>query len=61
MTEKQDRTNKECVCIDIPTALYERVENYCKANGIESRDFIFDALSEKLRSIHKEKRRKPRL
>jgi len=61
MTEAQDRPVKDCVCIDIPQALYERVAHHCQSNGIETRDFIFDALSEKLRSIHQEKRKKPRL
>lgn len=61
MSEIQDQMDKESICIDIPKALYERVENYCKANGVEASEFIFDAVSEKLRSIHQEKRKKPRL
>ncbi|MBT8340893.1 MAG: hypothetical protein KJP07_12835 [Desulfatitalea sp.] len=49
------------MCVDIPKALYTRVEAYCKNNEIPIAEFIFDALSEKLMSVHKEKRKKPRL
>jgi hypothetical protein len=51
----------ECICTDIPKALYERVAYYCKANGISPREFIFDAISEKLSSVYRERRKKPRL
>lgn len=51
----------ECICIDIPKALYDRVEDHCKSKGISPDEFIFDAISEKLFSIHRERRRKPRL
>jgi hypothetical protein len=51
----------ECICTDIPKALYDRVEDACKSRGIAPSEFIFDAISEKLMSIHRERRRKPRL
>ena len=51
----------DCICTDIPKALYDRVEDYCKSRGIAPSEFIFDAISEKLFSIHRERRRKPRL
>jgi hypothetical protein len=62
MIEKSEQTgDDECICTDIPKALYERVEDVCKARGIAPSEFIFDAISEKLLSIHRERRRKPRL
>ncbi|BBO68533.1 hypothetical protein DSCA_24630 [Desulfosarcina alkanivorans] len=61
MSENSGPTKDECICTDIPKALYERVEDYCKSRGIATSEFIFDAISEKLLSIHRERRRKPRL
>ncbi|NNK02238.1 MAG: hypothetical protein HKP58_17640 [Desulfatitalea sp.] len=61
MSEKPELQGNECMCVDIPKALYTRVEAYCKNNEIPIAEFIFDALSEKLMSVHKEKRKKPRL
>jgi len=61
MIEKSGPARDECICTDIPKALYERVEDYCKSRGIAPSEFIFDAISEKLSSIHRERRRKPRL
>ncbi len=61
MSEKSGPTVDECICTDIPKALYERVKEYCKAREIAPSEFIFDAISEKLFSIHRERRRKPRL
>lgn len=51
----------DCICADIPKALYDRVEDHCKSKGISPSEFILDAISEKLASIHRERRRKPRL
>lgn len=61
MSQKSESTGDECICADIPKALYERVEDYCKSIGIAPSEFILDAVSEKLLSIHRERRRKPRL
>ena len=61
MSEKTESTADECICTDIPKALYQRVEDYCQSRGISPSEFIFDAISEKLFSIHRERRRKPRL
>lgn len=60
-SEKSEPTADECICTDIPKALYGRVEDYCKSQGIAPSEFIFDAISEKLSSIYRERRRKPRL
>ncbi len=61
MSDKSASISDEVVCADIPKALYERVEDYCKSKGISPSEFILDAVSEKLLSIHRERRRKPRL
>ena len=61
MSEKPESTVDDCICADIPKALYERVEDYCKSRAITPSEFILDAVSEKLLSIHRERRRKPRL
>ena len=61
MSEKTEPTVNECICTEIPKALYDRVEDYCKSKGIPPAEFIFDAISEKLLSIHRERRKKPRL
>ncbi|MDX2455296.1 hypothetical protein [Desulfosarcina sp.] len=61
MSEKLEATDDDCICTDIPKALYDRVEDFCKSRGIPTSEFIFDAISEKLFSIHRERRRKPRL
>jgi hypothetical protein len=61
MTKPADPKADACICIDIPKALFERVEDYCKAKGTSTDEFIFDAISEKLLSVHRERRRKPRL
>jgi hypothetical protein len=61
MSEKSASKVEGCICTDIPKALYDRVEDYCKARGIAPSEFILDAVSEKLLSVHRERRRKPRL
>jgi len=61
MTEKPESIVDDCICANIPKALYDRVEDHCKSKGITPSEFILDAVSEKLSSIHRERRRKPRL
>jgi metal-responsive CopG/Arc/MetJ family transcriptional regulator len=61
MMSEKTGPRDDCICTDIPKALYERVEEHCKSRGISTSEFIFDAISEKLFSIHRERRRKPRL
>lgn len=61
MNEISEPRDDDCICVDIPKALFERVDDHCKSTGIASSEFIFDAISEKLSSIHRERRRKPRL
>lgn len=61
MNEELDKAGKDNICFNIPKALYDRVETYCNANKMSADEFIFDAISEKLTSVHKERRRKQRL
>lgn len=61
MSDKSEETERDAMCIHIPKALYDRVEAYCIANSIPAQEFIFDAVSEKLSSLHKERRKKHRL
>jgi hypothetical protein len=55
------RADKSTVCIHIPKALFDRVENFCASKNLSPEEFIFDAVSEKLTSVHRERRRKQRL
>ena len=61
MSEKTSGSNEESFGLNIPEALLKRVEAYCQSAGIAPEEFIIDAISEKLASIYKEKRKKPRL
>ena len=61
MNEKSDNAASDAVCIDIPKAMYERVEAYCASRNLKPEEFIFDAVSEKLGSVHRERRKKQRL
>ncbi len=61
MSEMTKRAEDESIGLKIPRALLKRVETYCQSIGIAPQEFVIDAVSEKLASIHKEKRRKPRL
>ncbi len=61
MSKIDDDQNGECISAFIPKALFERVEVICKSKGLNPKEFIFDAISEKLANMHKEKRKKPRL
>lgn len=61
MSKKYDEKEDECISAFIPKALFERVEAMCKSKSLDPKEFIFDAISEKLANMHKEKRKKPRL
>jgi metal-responsive CopG/Arc/MetJ family transcriptional regulator len=61
MNEKPDRPEQNTVCVNIPKALYDRVETFCASKNMTADEFIFDAISEMLASVYKEKRRKQRL
>ena len=61
MSQATNSSADEPLGLNIPKALMERVETYCQSIGIAPNEFVIDAISEKLASIHKEKRKKPRL
>jgi hypothetical protein len=61
MSEKNSGSTDRSLGLNIPDALLKRVEAYCQSAGIAPQEFIIDAISEKLASIYKEKRKKPRL
>ena len=61
MSDKSDKRENDTVCTHIPKALYERVLSLCKSKGLNPSEFIFDAISEKLTNIHRERRKRQRL
>ena len=61
MKNPKHTLTEERIAVEIPKILQERVETYCKIAGIAPHDFVMEAVSEKLASIHKEKRKKQRL
>jgi hypothetical protein len=61
MSEKTSDATDKPFGLKIPEVLLKRVEAYCQSTGIAPAEFIIDAISEKLASIYKEKRKKPRL
>lgn len=61
MGENSGNAENDDICIHIPKALNDRVEAYCSSKGIPRREFILDAISEKLASVHRERRKKQRL
>ena len=61
MSDKTSGSSDESFGLNIPEALLKRVEAYCQSAGIAPDEFIIDAISEKLASVYKERRKKPRL
>ena len=54
-------SGKDYVWVKVPHELCSRIEGYRKATGLTLDEFILDAISEKLSSIYRERRKKPRL
>ncbi len=61
MDDQSGRQEIDYICVNIPKALYERVQVFCKSRTFAPQDFILEAISEKLASVHKERRKKQRL
>ena len=61
MGDTPGKADNGTVCIHIPKALFDRVDNFCASKNLEPEEFILDAVSEKLSSVHRERRRKQRL
>lgn len=47
--------------IEIPEGLADRIKAYCAKNNTDPKEFVFDAIVEKLERVHKERRKKPRI
>lgn len=47
--------------IEIPEALAIRIQAFCDKHSIDIREFVFDAIVEKLTRSNEEKRKKPRM
>jgi hypothetical protein len=58
---KSKHEGKEFVWVKVPHELCSRIEGHRKATGLTLDEFVFDAISEKLSSIYRERRKKPRL
>ncbi len=61
MDDQSGKQQDKTIGVNIPKALYERVDNYCKKRTLAPLEFISHAISEKLASVHKERRKKQRL
>jgi hypothetical protein len=61
MGDTSDKAKNSTVCVHIAKALFDRVETFCTSKKMTPEEFIFDAVSEKLSSVYKERRRKQRL
>ena len=60
-TPQRKQSENDSVWIKVPHELCSRIEGYRKTTGLTLDEFIFDAISEKLSSIYRERRKKPRL
>jgi hypothetical protein len=61
MKKSPQTKGDDAIRADIPKALYDRVADHCRSKGIAPDEFILEAISEKLSSLYRERRRKPRL
>ena len=60
-SQKTEKSDRKFVSIKIPRDLYLRIETNSKSTGLMPDEFVFDAISEKLASIHRERRKRKRL
>ena len=60
-TQQRKQSGQDSVWVKLPHELCSRIEGYGKTTGLTIDEFVFDAISEKLSSIHRERRKKPRL
>lgn len=59
--QKTKDSRGDYVCVKVPHELCSRIEGYQKETGLTLDEFILDAITEKLSSIYRERRKKPRL
>jgi len=58
---ESEKTKTKPVKITLPEELLERVKSYCKEKNMTVKEFMTDAIIEKLKLAYKERRKKPRL
>jgi len=56
-----EKTKVKLLKIMLPEELLERVKSYCNEREMKVKEFLTDAIIEKLRLVYKERRKKPRL
>lgn len=56
-----EKTETKMISTRIPKDLMKRVKDFCDENEMAIKDFITDAIIEKLELAHKERRKKSRL
>jgi len=56
-----EKTETKLLKIMLPKELLERVQSYCNEKKMTVKEFVSDAIIEKLKLAYKERRKKPRL
>ena len=56
-----EKTKNKMLSITLHEEIMERIRAHCKEKDMTIKEFVIDAVIEKLRLAHKEKRKKPRL
>ena len=56
-----EKTKTKLLNIMLPEELMKRLRAHCKERDITVKDFVTDAIIEKLKLAYKERRKKPRL
>jgi len=56
-----EKTETKMVSTRIPKDLMKRIKVFCDENKMTIKDFLADAITEKLELAHKERRKKSRL
>ena len=56
-----EKTETKLTKIMIPEELLKRVKSYCNEKNMTVKEFVTDAIIDKLKLAYKERRKKPRL
>ncbi|MDH4206230.1 MAG: hypothetical protein OEV45_11955 [Desulfobacteraceae bacterium] len=56
-----EKTETKLLKIMLPEELLERVKSYCNERDMTVKEFVTDAIIDKLKLAYKERRKKPRL
>ena len=56
-----NKTETKLLKIMLPKDLLERVQSYCNEKKMTIKEFVTDAIIDKLKLTYKERRKKPRL